>query len=287
MDVKELLNCSFININKPSGPTSHQVSDWVSKILKTKCGHSGTLDPKVIGVLPIGIGKATYLLRLLLNAPKTYVGIMRLHKNIDLGKVENIFKEFEGEIYQIPPIKSSVRRRLRIRRIYSLKLIEKDGKDILFECKCSAGTYIRKLIHDMGLALGCGAHMEDLIRTETGPFKFKDCCILQNVLDYYIIWKKHGIDKYLKSILIPIEILKEVIPYVVVHEKALFSVSHGTILGYKGILEYKGNFGVGSEILLVDPDGKVFGIGKVLNEIESKSKHLIKPDRILKQYEKV
>ena len=90
----EIFDCCLININKPCGPTSHQVSAWISKIFNRKAGHSGTLDPKVIGVLPIGIGKGTVFLHLLLKFPKEYVGIMKLHKSVEKSKLEK--EDFEG-----------------------------------------------------------------------------------------------------------------------------------------------------------------------------------------------
>jgi H/ACA ribonucleoprotein complex subunit 4 len=280
----EIFDCCLININKPCGPTSHQVSAWISKIFNRKAGHSGTLDPKVIGVLPIGIGKGTVFLHLLLKFPKEYVGIMKLHKSVEKSKLEKIFEEFTGEIYQVPPVRSAVKRTLKIKKIYNFEILEIDNKEILFKIKCSAGTYIRKLIHDIGLALGVGAHMTELIRTEVGPFKFKDSVILQKVLDYYNLWKETG-DEKIKEILKPPEILLDYVPYVVVKEDALYSVSHGTYLGEKGILEVHGEIKENEYVLLTTPERKVFGIG-LIKDKNLKGKRAIKPDRIIKVFNK-
>ena len=84
ISVKELINNGFINLDKPSGPTSHQVVAWVKKILEIdKAGHGGTLDPDVTGILPIAVGDATRALQVLLIAGKEYVGIMKLHKKVE------------------------------------------------------------------------------------------------------------------------------------------------------------------------------------------------------------
>jgi predicted RNA-binding protein (TIGR00451 family) len=143
---EEIINYGVINIDKPSGPSSHQVSGYLQKILNIKkAGHSGTLDPHVTGVLPIALGRATRVVEYLLKAGKEYVGIMHLHKKVDEKEIKKAFKEFTGKIKQLPPIKSSVKRQERTREIYYLKILEIDKQDVLFKVGCQAGTYIRKL----------------------------------------------------------------------------------------------------------------------------------------------
>ncbi len=144
---EEIINYGVVNINKPQGPTSHQVSDYVQKILSiTKAGHSGTLDPHVHGVLPIALGRATKVVQALLKSGKEYVGIMHLHRDISEEQLnQTIKKYFTGKIRQLPPIKSSVKRQERTREIYYFDILEKNEKDVLFIVGCQAGTYIRKL----------------------------------------------------------------------------------------------------------------------------------------------
>ena len=170
---EEIINYGIVNINKPKGPTSHQVSDFVQKILHiNKSGHSGTLDPAVTGVLPVALGRATRIVQTLLTAGKEYVGIMHLHKNIEETKLrETIQKDFIGKIRQMPPLKSSVKRQLRTRTVYYFEIMEIEDKDVLFKVGTQAGTYIRKLIHDIGQKIGTGAHMAELRRTKAGPFR--------------------------------------------------------------------------------------------------------------------
>ncbi|MCH8003639.1 MAG: hypothetical protein IH934_03320 [Nanoarchaeota archaeon] len=143
----EIINYGIVNINKPQGPTSHQVSAYVQKILNIKkSGHSGTLDPHVHGLLPVALGRATRIVQTLLKSGKEYIGIMHLHKDVGETKLkETIKRNFTGKIKQIPPLKSSVKRVKREREIYYFDILEKDDKDVLFIVGCEAGTYIRKL----------------------------------------------------------------------------------------------------------------------------------------------
>ncbi len=117
--VPELLQCGVVVVDKPKGPTSHQVAAWVRRILEVrKVGHGGTLDPKVTGVLPIAINDATKALRLLLLSGKEYIALMRLHGDVSDETLMNAVKKFTGKIYQVPPVRSSVKRRRRARRVY-------------------------------------------------------------------------------------------------------------------------------------------------------------------------
>jgi H/ACA ribonucleoprotein complex subunit 4 len=168
--LKDLLQFSIINIDKPSGPTSFWTSQFIKKTLKlSKTSHLGTLDPQVTGVLPVALNRACRLNEYLMHRDKTYIGIMRLHENVSLQTLKTQMKKFLGNITQLPPVKSRVKRAPRTREIKTFNLIEKKGKDVLFESQVQAGTYIRKLIHDLGERIG-GAHMLELRRTQAGIF---------------------------------------------------------------------------------------------------------------------
>jgi len=191
-DIKELVNFSLINIDKPTGPTSFTISDYVRKRLGiSKASHMGTLDPKVTGVLPITLGRACKLAAYFIRHDKTYVGILHTHKEQDMKELQKLINEkFVGKIKQTPPNRSAVKREEREREVYFWNLIEvfredtrtgvpflgdssnldvNTGKDFLFECKVEGGTYIRKLCSDLGEIIG-GAHMDELRRTEAGIF---------------------------------------------------------------------------------------------------------------------
>ncbi len=160
----------IVFIDKPYGITSHYAAELVKKILNVKkAGHTGTLDPKATGLLIVLINKATRL-AWIFNLDKIYVGVGRLHKDVSLSKLREAKKRFIGKIIQIPPKRSSVKREARQREVYYFKILEKKGKDFLFKVKCQAGTYIRKLIHDLGEMLE-GANMLELRRVAIGKFK--------------------------------------------------------------------------------------------------------------------
>ena len=149
--ITELIQYGIVNIDKPKGPSSHQVSDYVQKILHIdKAGHSGTLDPAVTGVQPVALGKATRITQFLLTAAKEYVCLMHLHKEVPESSLRTTIQKFVGKIQQRPPVKSAVKRVERTREIYEFEILEMKEKDVLFRVKCQAGTYIRVLCHNIG-----------------------------------------------------------------------------------------------------------------------------------------
>ncbi len=233
----EIVNYGVVNINKPQGPTSHQVSDYVQKILHIdKAGHSGTLDPHVHGVLPVALGRATRIVQGLLTSGKEYVGIMHLHKEIEEQKLnEAIKKYFVGKIRQLPPIKSSVKRQERTREVYYFNILEKEGQDALFIVGCQAGTYIRKLIHDLGQRLRIGAHMQELRRTKAGPFREDTLCTLQDLADAFHFYKNEGNEKFMRKIIQPIESAVVHLPKIWVFDTTIDTLCHGANLNIPGI----------------------------------------------------
>jgi len=130
--IEELLTKGVINLDKSRGPTSHQVSAWVKDILNVKTGHGGTLDPAVSGCLPIFLGTATRLADTLLLSDKEYVCLMRLHKHASRKDIISLFNLFQGNLFQRPPVKSSVKRELRKRKVYGVEVLEIEENDVLF-----------------------------------------------------------------------------------------------------------------------------------------------------------
>jgi H/ACA ribonucleoprotein complex subunit 4 len=216
--MQELLNFGIINIDKPSGPTSFDISDFVRKTLNElgikKTSHFGTLDPKVTGVLPIALNRGCKLTGFFLGEDKEYVGIMRIHEDIPLKKINKAIREkFLGNIKQTPPKKSRVKRVEREREIKKFDIIEKDGQNILFHAEVQGGTYIRKLVSDLGDFLGIGAHMLELRRIRAGIFKEEKSINLydfEKIVEEY----KKGNEKALREIIMPGEIVLEVYPVV-------------------------------------------------------------------------
>ncbi len=236
--IEEHISKGVINLDKPSGPSSHEVDSWVKRILHVnKTGHGGTLDPKVTGVLPIGIDAATRVSQLLLPAGKEYVCLMTMHKEMPEDQIYEIFDQFTGKIYQTPPVKSAVKRELRVRTIYYATIYEIKGKDVLFRVGCEAGTYIRTLCHDIGEALGCGAHMAELRRTRAGPFNERngDLVNLHDLTDAYHFWVEDGDESYLRNAIKPMEVAAEHLPQIFIKDSAVEAICQGAKLAAGGI----------------------------------------------------
>lgn len=211
---------------------------WVKRILALdRAGHSGTLDPQVTGVLPVMLGNATKIANALLTAGKEYVCIMRLHKKEDSDKVREIAAQFVGVIYQRPPLRSSVKRRIRTRQIYYLEILEIEGSNVLFRVGCQAGTYIRKLVYDIGEVLGGGAHMAELRRTRTGPFsEDTSLATLYDVIDAFHYWQEDKNEQFLRQYVHPLEEGVSHLPHIIIRDTAVDALCHGANLAVAGVL---------------------------------------------------
>ncbi len=221
---EKLLNFSLINIDKPAGPTSFSVSEFVKRQLKLKkTSHMGTLDPKVTGVLPITLGRACKLAGYFIKHDKGYVGILHTHGEQDIKKLQKLIDDnFIGLIKQIPPHKSAVKRAERERKVYEFKFLEKseNGKDFLFSCKVEGGTYIRKICSDLGEMIG-GAHMDELRRTTAGIFSEDK---MYSIYDF-----EKAVERYNSGYIIPLkkmlisaeDAIKRVLPEIQVEKRAI------------------------------------------------------------------
>jgi H/ACA ribonucleoprotein complex subunit 4 len=204
--ISDLLNFSIINLDKPTGPTSFSVSQFIKKSLSLpKTSHFGTLDPQVTGILPVALNRACRLNEYLMHRDKTYVGIMCLHAEVSTSKLKEEIKNFIGKIIQLPPVRSRVKRAPRQREVKTFKILEIQGKNVLFETQVQAGTYIRKLCHDLGEKIG-GAHMLELRRVQAGLFSEES---IINLYDFESALEKHkvGDSTILRSYLTPGEIV--------------------------------------------------------------------------------
>jgi len=253
-----------INLDKPPGPSSHEVVAWVKRILNlNKAGHGGTLDPKVSGILPTALENATRVVQALLPAGKEYVALMHLHGNVKKEKILQVMREFEGEIIQRPPLRSAVKRRLRTRKVYYIDVLEIDGKDVLFRVGVEAGTYIRSLIHHIGLALGVGAHMAELRRTRSGPFKEDETLVtLHDLIDAYHFWKDDGIEDYFRKAIQPMEKAVEHLPKVWIRDSAVAAVTYGANLAIPGVVKLHKGIKRGDLVAIMTLKDELVALGK-------------------------
>jgi tRNA pseudouridine55 synthase/H/ACA ribonucleoprotein complex subunit 4 len=228
-------HAGIIVIDKPRGPSSHQVAAWVGKMLGCQVGHAGTLDPQVSGVLLVMLGNAVRLAPLLLQHDKEYVCLMRLHGDVDKTRIEQIGVEFTGRLYQRPPRKSAVKRVLRIRTIQKLDILDTQGRLVLFRIQCDAGTYVRSLCHHMGLALGVGAHMVELRRTRSGAFSENEMHSLHELQDACIA-AKAGDSAAISSMILSVDAAVPDLPTVIVRDTAVDALCHGAVLAGVGVI---------------------------------------------------
>jgi H/ACA ribonucleoprotein complex subunit 4 len=253
----ELFRRGVFIADKPQGPTSHQVSAWARDLAGAKrAGHGGTLDPRVTGVLAIAFNDATRALDALLVGDKEYVGVMELHQDVPEEKLRAMIRRFTGPIYQMPPVRSAVKRELRVRTIHELELLERDARLVLFRTRCESGTYIRTLANDLGEALGVGGHLVDLRRTRTGPFRESDARPLTDLQDALAFWRQDGDDSTLKKLLLPMEGLFAHLPKVVLKDTAVDAVCHGASLAVPGIASMDPGIAKGALVALVTAKGE-------------------------------
>jgi len=282
--VEEQIVNSVVIVDKHAGPTSHQITAWVKDIFGVKkAGHAGTLDPAVTGVLPVALANATKAMPVLMGLDKEYVGVMHLHKEVDEQKLRKAATRFVGKIKQVPPVKAAVARRERVREIYFFDILELQDKDVLFRVGCQAGTYIRKLCHDFGRALGTGAHMTELRRVKAGNFTEQQSHSLLEIKDAYEFWRDGDASK-LKEILIPIEHAILHVKRVFVKDSAISAICNGSPLYASGITRIQTGIRKGETVAIYSLKEELIalGIAKMTSEEMHKAKRgtAVRTDRV-------
>jgi len=262
--VGELLQGGVIILDKPSGPTSHQATAWARDALKVdRIGHGGTLDPYVSGVLPITTGKAVRLTDVVLSSDKEYVCLMHLHADRDEKRVRDVMSRFVGRIYQVPPVRSSVKRQVRIRHIAELEILDIEGRDILFRVSCDAGTYVRTMCTDIGDMLGCGANMKELRRTRSGRMDESRAATLQELRDAYVFWQQFGKEEPLRRLIQPMEVLIQPLPKVVIKATAVDAVCHGADLNVSGVHMLDEDIRKNALVAMITARGELVALGRM------------------------
>jgi len=278
--VDSLLAFGVVNLDKPPGPSAHQVSAWVRDMTsQERAAHAGTLDPKVTGCLPVMTGDATRLAPAFLEGSKEYVAVIELH-GPPPNDLEATLSEFEAPLYQKPPRKSAVSRRLRVREVYELEHLETDGRQVLVRIECESGTYIRKLCHDIGLALGTGAHMGHLRRTATGPFDDTDLVTLHDLQDALVWWHEDGDEDPIREIVQPAEAALDHIPHVTIAESAAEAVADGAPVYAPGVIDAD-DADDDALVTCVTPNGSAVCLGRLVGDPDADSGTVVDLERVL------
>jgi H/ACA ribonucleoprotein complex subunit 4 len=222
----------------------------------------------VTGILPVTLVEATKVVQALLYSGKEYVCVMKLHADMPENRVIEALKEFEDLIYQRPPLRASVKRQIRTRRIYYLDFLEMDGRNVLFRVGCEGGTYIRKLCYDVGEVLGSGAHMQELRRTRAGPFVEDDAVKLHDVAYWFAEWQRSQDESLLKRFVQPMEHALALIPKIYVRDSAVDAVCHGASLTAPGVLSLETGIAKGSMVAVMTLKGEAVALGRALLDAE-------------------
>jgi H/ACA ribonucleoprotein complex subunit 4 len=283
---EEHIRYSMVVLDKPRGPSSHEVAAWVKKILGVdRAGHAGTLDPKVSGVLPIAVAEGTKVLMALSRSDKVYVAVAKFHGDVDAERLRAVLQEFQGVIYQRPPLRSAVKRQLRTRHVYSLELLELDGRYAVIKMHVEAGTYARKIIHDIGEVLGVGANMRELRRVAVSCYSEDEAVTLQDLADAYYIWRRYGDDTYLRRVLLPIEEAARHLPKIWVRDSAVDALCNGAPLAAPGVSKFETPFSAGDLVAMFTLKGELIGVGRALASSEEVKKMdrglVVRTDRVV------
>jgi tRNA pseudouridine55 synthase len=280
---------NILNMYKPVGPSSFFMVQSVKRALKVKkAGHIGTLDPEAEGVLPICINQSTRLIQFLVSLPKVYLATMTLGSATDTQdatgqvlttgdtsqiteqQVREVLASFQGEQQQTPPMYSAKKqngvplyklarigiiteRKPVTLQIYSIEFLKKEDNQVVFRVKCSAGTYIRTLCHDVGETLGCGAHMSQLVREQVGQFDVQSSLTIEQL-------NQAQQDGTLSQKLLETETVLDFLPEIKVTPDYFASIAHGKPLTKSVVMETPEHFRPGMNLRVTGEDGRIAAI---------------------------
>ncbi|WP_246984237.1 RNA-guided pseudouridylation complex pseudouridine synthase subunit Cbf5 [Halorientalis marina] len=279
--IPDLLAFGVVNLDKPPGPSAHQVAAWVRDLTdQERAAHAGTLDPKVTGCLPLLLGDATRMAQVFDDSRKEYVAVLECHGSPP-ADLDSVVAEFEAPIYQKPPRKSAVKRRLRVREIHALDVLEVDGRQALLRVRCESGTYIRKLCHDIGLALGTGAHMGHLRRTATDPFDDTTLATLEDLADALTWYREDGDEAPLRDVVQPAERALVDLARVTIAPSAAESVADGAPVYAPGVIDADQPDAERPLVACYTPNDAAVCLGRLVGDPDADSGVVVELERVL------
>jgi H/ACA ribonucleoprotein complex subunit 4 len=260
--IEELLTGGWILLDKPAGPSSHQLAAWAREMLGVeKLGHGGTLDPFATGGLVLLSGNATRLTGRILKGEKMYICILKIPKGVSDEALAKGVESLSGRIHNVPPLESAVKVQVRQRTISSFEIVERDDRIVLISIECEAGTYVRTLARDLGLLLGGDVELLELRRGRSGSFSEDDTVTMQQLADAVFLWKQHDQPEAMKKILQPVESLLSKLPKIIIKDGAVAAITHGAPLASVGVSALDTTVRRGDEILLQSMKGEAVALG--------------------------
>lgn len=262
--LEQRLASGFILLDKPAGPTSHQLAAWARSLLGLeRLGHGGTLDPFATGVLPLMAGRCMKITNKILKHKKTYIAVLRFKSMPDEGLLAEVMASLTGRIYNVPPEVSAVKVQVRTRTIHAFELLDIDGNDALVRIVCDAGTYIRTMARDMGLLLNTPVDLKELRRETSGTFSLDQCVTMDQLADAVWLWKECGEEAALKAMVHPIEKLLAKAPRCQIKDSAVAAVAYGAPLLRPGLVTLPAGHKKGKELLVTSLKGEAVGYVKL------------------------
>ncbi|MFL2977403.1 MAG: RNA-guided pseudouridylation complex pseudouridine synthase subunit Cbf5 [Candidatus Thalassarchaeaceae archaeon] len=259
--LEERLDAGLILIDKPAGPTSHQVAAWAKDILGIDhLAHGGTLDPFATGLLTLMTGRARRLTSQVLGHDKEYIGVLKVGGDADMASLEEAINSLRGEIYNVPPSESAVKVQVRTRRIRAFEILDSKERLAAIRVACDAGTYIRTLARDLGLMINSPIKLVELRRTRSGRFTEQNCVPMEDLVDAVYLWKEKGDASAMLRLVSPIDVLMDGRSGLILKDGAVSAVSHGAPLTRPGIQAIQGDFESDEEIVLWSMKGEVVAI---------------------------
>ncbi|MCC6010855.1 MAG: RNA-guided pseudouridylation complex pseudouridine synthase subunit Cbf5 [Desulfurococcaceae archaeon] len=225
------------------------------------------------GVLPVGLANSTKVIGSVIHSVKEYVMLIQLHEYTPLGNIQRAIENFKGKIYQKPPLRSSVKRTVRVKTIYEIEILDHYEKYVLMRVLCDPGTYMRKLAHDLGLILGVGAHMRELRRTRTGPFREDETLVrLQTISEALYLWRTNGREDLLRRYVLPVEVSVVHLPKIVIMDTAVDAIAHGADLAVPGVVMLTSDVKANNRVAIFTLKGELVALGRALRDAEEIAK---------------
>ena len=284
--LEQRLASGFILVDKPAGPTSHQLAAWARDLLELdRLGHGGTLDPFATGVLPLMAGRCMKITNKILKHKKTYIAVFRFRTMPDEADLKTTISSLTGRIYNVPPEVSAVKVQVRTRTIHAFELLDVEGNDAVARISCDAGTYIRTMARDMGLLLNTPVTLKELRREASGMFDLKDCVTMDQLADAVWLWKECGQEEALKAIVHPIEKLLVDVPRCQVKDSAVAALAYGAPLLLPGLISIPKGLKKGTELMVSSLKEEAVGFVKLKADsndiIAMESGEIARPSMVL------
>lgn len=284
--LEQRLASGFILVDKPAGPTSHQLAAWARDLLGLdRLGHGGTLDPFATGVLPLMAGRCMKITNKILKHKKTYIAVFRFRTMPDEADLKTTIASLTGRIYNVPPEVSAVKVQVRTRTIHAFELLDVEGNDAVARISCDAGTYIRTMARDMGLLLNTPVTLKELRRETSGMFDLNDCVTMDQLADAVWLWKECGQEDALKAIVHPIEKLLVDVPRCQVKDSAVAALAYGAPLLLPGLISIPKGLKKGTELMVSSLKEEAVGFVKLKADsndiIAMESGEIARPSMVL------